>query len=342
MNSKDLRQKFLKFFENHGHKIVPSSSLVPENDPSVLLTTAGMQQFKAYFKGEKDPIKDFQNNNLASVQKCFRTTDIDEVGDLSHLTFFEMLGNFSIGGYGKKEAIQYAWELMTSKDWYGLPKEKFFVTVFAGDSEIPPDTESAKIWQEITSGIEVKKFGKGENFWPKPVWVGTCGPSSELHFKLDDNSLELWNLVFTQYYHDENGRFNDLGKLNIDTGMGFERLAMLLQEKSSVFETDLFTSMIRIIEVMTNQKYGSNETKDKRIRIIADHIRAVTFLIADGVLPSNKERGYILRRLIRRAVTHGKLLNENLGSLKEAAEIVVSEYQDQYPELKSANVDILI
>lgn len=317
MTAQELRQKFLKFFESKGHKIIPSSSLIPENDSTLLFTTAGMQQFKLYFTGDKDPMEDFGNKNLASIQKCFRTSDIDSVGDESHLTFFEMLGNFSLGGYGKKEAIEYAWELMTSEDWYGLPKDRFFVTVFAGDNEIPADEESEKFWRQVASGIEVKKFGREENFWPNPVWVGTCGPSSELHYILDDgSSIEVWNLVFTQYFHNEDGSFKDLGQVNIDTGMGLERLTMISQKKNSVFETDLYLPIIRNIEQETGKKYNTNLLS---MRVIADHTRAAKFLIADGVRPSNKLEGYILRRLFRRAGVKMRRLGGDLLKLSQLA-----------------------
>lgn len=331
MDSKTLREKFLKFFEGKDHKIVPSSSLVPKGDTSVLLTTAGMQQFKPYFAGTKNVVEDFGNKNLVSVQKCFRTSDIESVGDESHLTFFEMLGNFSIGGYGKKEAIQYAWELMTSKDWYGLPKDKFFATVFAGDEQIPADEESEKFWKEVAPNIEVKKLGREDNFWPNPVWVGTCGPSSELHYILDDgSSIEVWNLVFTQYLHNEDGSFKDLGSINIDTGMGLERLAMIYQNKSSVFETDLYQPIIRRIEELTGKKY---EDDAQSTRIITDHIKAAVFLIRDGVIPGNKLQDYILRRLLRRAALKAYLMNKEFGrkpfkSLVESVMDIYSEYFD--------------
>lgn len=312
MTSQELRQKFLKFFESKDHKIIPSSSLIPEGDTSILLTTAGMQQFKPYFTGTRDPIEDFGNRNLASVQKCFRTSDIDSVGDGSHLTFFEMLGNFSIGGYGKREAIEYAWELLTSKDWYGLPQDRFFATVFAGDNEIPADQESEKFWKDIAANIEVKKFGREDNFWPNPVWMGTCGPSSELHYTLDDGkSLEIWNLVFTQYFHNEDGSFKDLGKINIDTGMGLERLTMVSQRKPTVFEIDLYSSTIAEIEKYTGKSY-SDEVNRPSIRVIADHLRAAVHLIVDGVRPSNKLQGYVLRRLLRRSSVKMFQLNNTL------------------------------
>lgn len=311
MHSQELRQKFLKFFEGKDHKIIPSSSLIPEGDSSVLLTTAGMQQFKPYFAGTKDPTEDFGNKNLVSVQKCFRTSDIDSVGDESHLTFFEMLGNFSIGGYGKKEAIEYTWELMTSKEWYGLPKDKFFATVFAGDDEIPADEDSEKYWKAVSPNIEVKKLAREDNFWPNPVWIGTCGPSSELHYILnDESSIEVWNLVFTQYFHNKDGSFKDLGQINIDTGMGLERLAMVTQNKISVFETDLFQALYNEIIVVVDKNIQDStkpeftkitDVRKQRIKIFLDHSRATFFLIADGVFPGKNEKESVLRRLIRKA-----------------------------------------
>ena len=331
MDSKTLRKKFLDFFESKNHKIVSSSSLIPEDDNSVLFTTAGMQQFKPYFAGNKNVVEDFGNKNLASVQKCFRTSDIESVGDESHLTFFEMLGNFSIGGYGKKEAIKYAWELMTSEDWYGLAKDRFFATVFAGDNEIPTDEQSEKFWKKVAPDIEVKKFGREENFWPNPVWVGTCGPSSELHYKLDDgSSIEIWNLVFTQYFHNGDGSFKDLGQINIDTGMGLERLAMISQKKPTVFETDLYLPIVQAIAEITKREY-LDDSVNESFRVIADHIKAAVFLIASGVIPSNKLQGYVLRRLLRRSAVKFKDIcgyTENIKDLAEIALSVVDTYEE--------------
>lgn len=317
MKSSEVRKKYLDFFIKKGHKVIPSSSLVPANDKTVLLTTAGMQQFKPYFAGVKDPVKDFGNKNFASCQKCFRTSDIDEVGDKFHLTFFEMLGNFSLGGYGKKEAIEYAWELMTSKDWYGLLQDRFFATVFAGDDGTPEDTESEKIWRKIAPNIEVKKLSRVDNFWPNPIWIGTCGPSSELHYILDDgSSVEVWNLVFTQYFHNEDGSFKDLGQINIDTGMGLERLLMILQEKNSVFETDLFLELSNEIKNEVSRKNNINETMESRIRIFLDHSRGVIFLIADGVRPGKHERESILRTLIRKANDQLTILQQDVSHIQ--------------------------
>lgn len=339
MKAAVLRQKFLEFFKSKDHRVIVSSSLIPENDPSVLLTTAGMQQLKPYFAGQKDILADFGSTNLSSVQKCFRTSDIDEVGGTSHLTFFEMLGNFSIGGYGKKEAIEYAWELLTSPAWYNLLPDDFFVTIFAGDDQIPKDAEAEKIWADTAKKIEIKKLGRDDNFWPKPIWVGTCGPSSEIHYK--KNNLEIWNLVFTQFYHHGEGKFEDLGKINIDTGMGLERLAMVIQKKACIFDTDLFMPIIQKIEQLANKTYGQEETVDRKMRIITDHVRAVAFLIADGVIPGSKDRGYVLRRIIRRALTHAKLLSEDFTTLDELIQVVIGEYRQVYQNLKTLKLKVL-
>lgn len=341
MNSELIRQKFLSFFESNGHKIVPSSSLVPENDPSVLLTTAGMQQFKTYFKGEKDALTEFGSKNLASVQKCFRTTDIDNVGDISHLTFFEMLGNFSIGGYFKEEAIKLMWELAINE--LGLPKERLSATYFEGDEKTPKDDEAKDIWLKFLPEKKVNSASRGDTFWGPTGNEGPCGTSCEFFFETESGEkLEIWTLVFMAYYCSQDGKYAPMQIKGVDTGGGIERLLCVIQNKQSVFETDLFLPIISSIEKITDQVYGKENLVDKRIRIIADHIRAAAFLIADGVEPSNKERGYILRRLIRRAVTHGRLLNESIASLKEVARVVIDEFKDQYPELKSANLEILV
>ena len=295
MTSSDIRDKFLKFFEERGHKIVPSSSLIP-TDPSVLLTTAGMQQFKPYFVGKADPLKDFGSKNTASIQKCFRTSDIDEVGDESHLTFFEMLGNFSFGyksgepsslrdGYFKKEAIAYAHEFITKE--LGLKID--YVSVFKGDSEVPKDEESEKIWRSL--GVkEIKYAGREDNFWGPTGAEGPCGPTTEIYI----NNVEIWNIVFNEYYMYPDKHLEPLKQKGVDTGMGLERLVMVAQNKKNIFDTDLFESLI-------NQIYlGDIRMK----RIVADHIRAGVHLIADGVEPSNKGREYILRRLLRRTIFH--------------------------------------
>ncbi len=299
MQSAEIREKFLKFFESKGHKIVPSSSLVPEGDSSVLFTTAGMQQFKPYYLGARDPIIDFDSPNITSVQKCMRTSDIEEVGDERHLTFFEMLGNFSFGGYWKKEAITYAYEFVTKV--MGLTVD--YVTVFEGEKDVPEDTESIEIWKFIDSNLVIKKFSRADNFWGPTGEEGPCGPTTEIYV----DGIEIWNIVFNEFYQSKEGTLKSLEIKGIDTGMGLERLTMVSQKVKTVFDTDLFLPLIAIS--------GS--------RIVADHLRAVVFMIADGVIPSNTERGYILRRLIRRSY----LQNKDLISI---AQTVLDTYHNFY------------
>lgn len=297
MSSQELRKKFIEFFESKGHVVVPSSSLIPD-DPSVLLTTAGMQQFKPYYTGAADPMtsphptlqgKPIGSKNAVSIQKCFRTSDIDEVGDESHDTFFEMLGNFSFGAYFKKEAIQYAKEFF---DLINLSIE--YVTVFGGDEKmgIPPDEESEKIWKELD--IQVRKCGREDNFWGPTGAEGPCGPTTELYV----GGVEIWNIVFNEYYCDKEGKFSPLeekgGVRGVDTGMGLERLSMASQKVPTIFDTDLFAPLIKSLPTAW---------ADQRMkRILVDHARGIAFLISDGVRPSNKDQGYILRKLIRRSI----------------------------------------
>jgi len=321
MTSKELRKKFLNFFEKKGHKIVPSSSLLPK-DPSVLFTTAGMQQFKPYYLEEKSPY----GPNVASCQKCFRTSDIEEVGNEKHLTFLEMLGNFSFGGYFKEEAIKFAHEFLFEE--LKLPLKNVIFTVFEGDKAVPADEESIIIWKKLgISEDKIKKCPRADNFWGPTGKEGPCGPTTEIHF--DD--LELWNLVFNEYFQDENGKLSPLKQKGVDTGMGLERLAMVMQNKSSVFETDLFLPIISEIP-------GDNE---KAKRIIADHIKSAVFLTSEGILPSNVERGYVLRRILRRAIRYGKLINLPKNFLIPLAQKVIEIYKDVYPEVKSNETDIL-
>jgi alanyl-tRNA synthetase len=328
MNSNELRKKFLNFFEKKGHKIVPSSSLIP-TDPSVLFTTAGMQQFKPYYLGELSPY----GPNVASCQKCFRTSDIDEVGDERHLTFFEMLGNFSFGGYFKEEAIQYAFEFLFKE--LKLPLERAKFTVFKGDEEVPEDKESPRIWQKL--GVPKEKIvgmGREDNFWGPTGLEGPCGPTTEIHI----DGIEVWNLVFNEYYKDREGKLTPLKQKGVDTGMGLERLAMISQNKNSVFETDLFEPIIKILSAFNIEHRTSNIRSQ---RIIADHIKGSVFLISEGVLPSNVERGYVLRRILRRAILHSKILNLPKNSLIEAAKKVIEIYKDVYPEVLSKQADVL-
>jgi alanyl-tRNA synthetase len=309
MTSEEIRARFLDFFKKKDHAIVPSSSLISD-DPSVLFTTAGMQQFKSYYLGEKSPY----GKNAASVQKCFRTSDIDSVGDESHLTFFEMLGNFSFGGYFKEKAIEYAYEFITKE----LKLKIDFVSVFGGNSEndIPADEESEKIWQRVAPGIEIKKAGKKDNFWGPTGEEGPCGPTTEIYI----NGLEIWNIVFNEYYQDKNGNFTKLKTPGVDTGMGLERLAMMVQDKPTIFETDLF-------EPISKRIYP--ELPERTKRIIVDHIRGIVFLISDGIRPSNKDAGYVLRRLLRRVITYA--YRENIGEPPEnLLQTAVAEYEQFY------------
>lgn len=329
-NSQEIRQKFLNFFKERNHVIVPSSSLIPD-DPSVLLTTAGMQQFKRYFTGELNPERDFGSKNTASVQKCFRTSDIEEVGDESHLTFFEMLGNFSFGGYFKEEAIEYAYDFITKE--LGLKID--YVSIFIGDSEVPADEESENIWRKL--GVtQIQKSGREDNFWGPTGIEGPCGPTTEIYVNSPARRLvgklpiEVWNIVFNEYYYKtQTKQLTKLQVPGVDTGMGFERLLMIVQNKLTIFETDVFAPLINLIK-----KTIPNLT-EREARILADHLRGSVFLIADGVLPSNKEAGYILRRLLRRiiAVLAKNDVKEDIFSdcylkIKEIFGVTYSEIQD--------------
>lgn len=327
METQELREKFLKFFEKRDHKIVSSSSLIPD-DPSVLLTTAGMQQFKKYYTSEADPLSTIHSNlgtplgskNAASIQKSFRTSDIDEVGDDSHLTFFEMLGNFSFGGYFKKEAITHAYNFIISE--LGLKID--YVSVFGGEGEVPADTESEKIWKRIEPGIEVKRFGRADNFWGPTGKEGPCGPTTEIYL----NGVEVWNIVFNEYYQKPDGALEKLKTPGVDTGMGLERLAMISQRTKNIFETDLFAPLMELLPM---------EIEIRHKRIIVDHLRGSTFLLADGVRPSNKERGYILRRLIRRALVYESAYKIPPHVFDAVIHDIVHEHGTFYPELLGEN-----
>lgn len=345
MSSKELRIAFLEFFQKHGHTVVPSSSLIPD-DPSVLLTTAGMQQFKPYYTGAADPMvsphptlggKSLGSRNAASIQKSFRTSDIDEVGDERHLTFFEMMGNFSFGGYFKKEAIAYGYDFL--KNTLGL--EIDYVTVFdpekvpEGDWRkhgVPFDEESHKLWKGI--GMPESKIRREgvDNFWGPTGGEGPCGPTTEIYI----DGIEVWNIVFNQFYCDKTQKLTPLKIQGVDTGMGLERLAMVSQGKANIFETDLFADFISLLP-----KTGFTERSK---RILADHVRAISFLISDGVLPSNKYAGYVLRRLIRRVIVHEYLYalgNYNIAEKTGIERIhtyallknVIENYKETYPEL---------
>ncbi len=344
----DIRQKFLKYFEKKGHIIIPSSGLIPHNDPSVLLTTAGMQQFKPYYLGIKKP----PGKRIATVQKCFRTSDIDSVGYTErHLTFFEMLGNFSFADYFKREAIDYSLDFLLND--LGIPVNKLVFTVFKGNKDIPADLESIKYWQEKgISTDRIYQYGKEDNFWGPAGDTGPCGPCSEIHYDFGEGYgcgskdcnpncgcarfLEIWNLVFTQYNFD-GIKYIELPQKNIDTGMGLERITAVLEGNPSVFKTSLFNGIIKKIEEMSgkkdHQKNKNNTELYRGIRIIADHARAIYFLITDGVVPSNEGRGYILRRIIRRSIRFGRLIGIRDYFLNDIGKLVIDEYSKVYPGL---------
>ncbi|MDY6893069.1 MAG: alanine--tRNA ligase [Chloroflexota bacterium] len=338
MTGDELREKFLLFFEQRGHTRVPSSSLVPLGDPTLLLTSAGMVQFKPYFTGEAVA----PAPRLASCQKCFRTTDIESVGNLKHLTFFEMLGNFSIGDYFKKEAIAWAWEFVL--DWLKLPQEKLWVTIFLDDDE------SFSHWQEIGVATDrILRFGEKDNFWGPAGETGPCGPCSEIHYDFGEEYgcgspdcspacacerfLEIWNLVFTEYYQDAEGKRTPLPRKNIDTGMGFERTVAVLQGIRSPYDTDLFAPIIKKVSELVGRTYGEDEHTDRAMRVVAEHSRAATFLIADGVRPSNEGRGYVLRRILRRAAMFGKTMGLEKPFVCHVADVVIAKMGHIYPEL---------
>ena len=355
MNSLALRKKFLDFFAEKGHVVVPSSSLVP-SDPSTLFISAGMQQFISYLTGEKDILKDFENRHLCSIQKCFRAKDIEEVGDDTHHTFFEMLGNWSVGenenGYFKEGAIDLALEFLIKT--LNLKKDKFNITIFEGDKEIKKDEESFDIWKKRGIPEErIYQFAAADNFWGPVSETGPCGPCSEIHYdrgeeygcreKCGPNCpkcqrfVEIWNLVFMEYNKKEDGSFEKLPQRNVDTGIGFERLLAVSEDKKSAYETDLFSSLIQEIK---NYR-GASLENFKAERIIADHVRGAVFLISDGILPSNLERGYVLRRILRRAIRYGKLLGLADQFFVSLSGKVIEAYKDIYPEVKVDETKIL-
>lgn len=335
------------FFRKHGHAIISSASLIPENDPTVLFTTAGMHPLVPYLLGEKHPA----GVRLADVQKCVRTGDIDEVGDASHCTFFEMLGNWSLGDYFKDEMIPWSYEFLTSPEYLGIDPKRLAVSVFAGDDDCPRDERSAELWEKAGIAHDRIFFLPKENNWWGPAGItGPCGPDSEMFIDngqpkcCDECSpacdcgkyLEIWNDVFMQFNKTADGKYEPLKQKNVDTGMGLERTLCILQGKKSVYETDLFAPIIAAIESIGSGKYGSDEETTKAIRIVADHIRTSVFMIGDekGVACSNVDQGYILRRLLRRAVRFAKKLDVEIGKLTVVAEAVIEEYKDVYPELE--------
>ena len=346
MTANELRSKYIEFFKSKNHVEISGQSLIPENDPSVLFTMAGMHPLVPYLLGEKHPA----GTRLTDYQKCIRTGDIEEVGDPSHLTCFEMLGNWSLGDYFKKESIAFSYEFLTSKDWLALDPKKISVTVFAGDENAPRDEEAAGYWKE--NGMPEDKIAylpASDNWWAAGP-TGPCGPDTEIFYWVGEglppvgsnkgtdsaNWMEIWNNVFMQYNRIDEKTLVPLEKKNVDTGMGLERTNCILQGKKSVYLTEVFQPIIAKIEELSSYKYGSDEEKDKSVRIIADHARASVFIIGDvrGVSPDRVGAGYVLRRLIRRAVRHGMKLGIEKAFLAEVANVVIENFKCAYPELE--------
>lgn len=351
MKNIDLKKIYLDFFEEQGHKIIPSAPVIPENDPTVLFNTAGMQPLVPYLKGEPHP----EGTRLADVQKCFRTNDLEEVGDKTHHTFFEMLGNWSLGDYFKKDAIRWSFELLTKR--LNIPVEKLAVTVFKGNDLVPADEEAASLWLE--QGISKDKIaymGEDDNWWPNMELTGPCGSDTEIFFwrseeavpekfdPEDDNWVEIWNNVFMQYMHNPDGTFEQLKSKNVDTGMGVERVNAILEGQTDNYKSSIWTDIISKIEEVSGKKYD-DEKYTTAIRIVADHIRAIVILLGDDakITPSNKDQGYILRRLIRRAIRYARQLDIQIDSdwEQQIAEIVINQYKGYYNELERNKAFIL-
>ena len=351
MEKVDLKNIYLKFFEERGHKIIPSAPVIPENDPTCLFNTAGMQPLVPYLKGEPHP----EGTRLTDVQKCFRTNDLDEVGDKTHHTFFEMLGNWSLGDYFKKESITWSFELLTK--YLKIPVEKLSVTVFKGNDIVPADNESADLWKSL--GIPENRIaflGEDDNWWPNMELTGPCGPDTEIFYwrsdeevpsdfdPENDNWVEIWNNVYMQYNHKPDGTFEPLKNKNVDTGMGVERVVAVLEGQTDNYKSSIWTDLIKKIEEVSGKNYD-DEKYTRSMRIIADHIRAIVILSGDdaGIKPSNTDQGYILRRLIRRMIRYAKKLDIDINSNweQELAKVVIDEYKLYYKELERNEKAIL-
>ncbi|MFH1841470.1 MAG: alanine--tRNA ligase [Candidatus Nealsonbacteria bacterium] len=349
MTSNSLRKKFLDFFKEKGHSIINPASLIPEHDPTVLFTTAGMHPLTPFLMGEKHP----SGKRLANIQPCLRTDDMKEVGDICHHTFFEMMGSWSLGDYFKKEAIEFSFEFLTSSKWLGIKKENLAISIFKGDKDAEKDEESREIWLRLGISKErIKELGKKDNWWGPAGETGPCGPDTEMfcwmgkkpapkEFDPKNKSwVEVWNDVFMEYYKNKDGKYDNLSEKNVDTGMGFERMLAVLNGLDDNYKTDVFFPIIEKIEELSKKKY---EDFSKEFRIIADHLKASVFIIGDrmGVEPSNLGQGYVLRRIIRRAIRYGKTLNMQKNFLillvKEVSEI----YKEYYPEIKSKEAEIM-
>lgn len=355
VTSDQLRKLFLDFFQSKGHAVIPSASLIPENDPTVLFTTAGMHPLVPYLMGQKHP----SGNRLVNVQKCIRTGDIDDVGDASHLTFFEMLGNWSLGDFFKKEMIPWSWEFLTSKEWLGLDPDKLAFSVFEGDETAPRDIESHDLW--VQCGVpedRIYYLPRENNWWGPAGQTGPCGPDTEMFVITDKEPcgpdcspacscgrfLEIWNDVFMQYNKQADGTYVPLAQKNVDTGMGLERTVLVLNGKKTVYETDLFTGIIGRIEELSGKTYAdADEETVRAFRIVADHIRTATFILGDprAVTPSNVDQGYVLRRLIRRAVRFGMQLGLEEGFTADISQVIIDQYKAVYPELHDNSAFVL-
>lgn len=348
MNARELKNKYIEFFVGKGHAEIPSASLVPENDPTTLFISAGMHPLVPYLLGQPHPL----GNRLVDVQKCIRTGDIDEVGDTTHHTFFEMLGNWSLGDYFKKDALYWSYEFITKS--LSLDHSRLSVTCFVGDENSSKDTESSQIWEEIgVSKNNIKFLGKDDNWWGPAGTTGPCGPDSEMFI----DGVEIWNDVFMQFNKNQKGQYELLSKPNVDTGMGVERTTAFLQGFDDNYKSTIFQPIIKKIEELSKMDYGDKSDQfyiddgkqcwvdvRKSMRIIADHIRSAVFIIADGVEPANKERGYVLRRLIRRAIRQGKLIEINTNFCTIVAQAVIDNqdnYAGVYPELNENQEKIL-
>jgi alanyl-tRNA synthetase len=351
MLAKELKSKYLEFFKEKGHKVIENAPLIPENDPTVLFTTAGMHPLIPFLLGHPHPL----GKRLVNVQKCLRTDDIDKIGDDFHLTFFEMLGNWSLGDYWKEEAIKWSWEFLTDKKWLGLDKERLYVSVFAGDEDAPRDEESARIWESL--GLPKEKIfflPKKDNWWGPAGNTGPCGPDTEMFWDTGKEPcskeckpgcpcgkyFEIWNDVFMEYNKTAEGKYEPLKQKNVDTGMGVERTTAVLQGKKSVYEIETMKPIVEKIKEIS-KIINPDENQEKSIRIITDHIRASVFILAEGIEPSNKDHGYVLRRLIRRSIRHGKLIGIDKDFLEEIAKVVIEIYKEDYPELEKNKEFIL-
>ena len=347
----DLKETYLKFFESKGHKIIPSAPIIPENDPTCLFNTAGMQPLVPYLKGEPHP----EGKRLTDVQKCFRTNDLEAIGDTTHHTFFEMLGNWSLGDYFKKESISWSFEFLTEK--LEIPVDRLAVTVFKGNDIVPADTESAEIWESL--GINKNRIaylGEENNWWPNMELLGPCGPDTEIFYwrseepvpekfnPEDETWVEIWNNVFMQYNHEENNTFTPLKNKNVDTGLGVERVTAILEGLTDNYRSSVWKEIIEKIEEISGLQY-ENEEYTRSMRIIADHIRAIVIIAGDdaGIKPSNTDQGYILRRLIRRTIRYAKKLNIDINSdwEQQLAELIINKYSKYYGELERNKADIL-